>query len=152
MKKILIIILFLSIYSCGYSPIYTSNDIKFKINQIEINGDKKVNKFILKQISRLRNNSSNNIYDLNIFSSKEINSISKDIKGNTKTFEMVIETNIEIKKNDKIIKEKTFSESFNYNNTSNKFDLSQYERDIQENLIDKIVDNIIFTFDTLNDS
>ena len=65
---------------------------------------------------------------------------------------MVIETNIEIKKNDKIIKEKTFSESFNYNNTSNKFDLSQYERDIQENLIDKIVDNIIFTFDTLNDS
>ena len=38
----------------------------------------------------------------------------------------------------------------NYNNTSNKFDLSQYERDIQENLIDKIVDNIIFTFDTLN--
>ena len=96
MKKILIIILFLSIYSCGYSPIYTSNDIKFKINQIEINGDKKVNKFILKQISRLRNNSSNNIYDLKIFSSKEINSISKDIKGNTKTFEMVIETNIEI--------------------------------------------------------
>ncbi len=38
--------------------------------------------------------------------------------------------------------EKTFEETFGYQNRSNKFNLKRYENDIQNNLIEKIVFDI----------
>ena len=37
---------------------------------------------------------------------------------------------------------KIFSQDFSYSNNSNKFSLTQYEKDIEKNLINKIVGNI----------
>ena len=71
MKKILVTLLFIFLNSCDYTPIYSSGDAKFKINEVELTGNKKVNKIILRQISRLKQNSSNLIYDLKINSSKD---------------------------------------------------------------------------------
>ena len=47
--------------------------------------------------------------------------------------------------NDKniIVKSKNFTSSFSYSNTKNKFDLQQYQKNIEENLIIKIADEII---------
>ncbi len=42
----------------------------------------------------------------------------------------------------KLLKNKNFTESFNYENSSNKFDLKQYEKNIENNLTDKIIENI----------
>tara|TARA_Y100000590_G_C15634660_1_gene982474 strand:- start:602 stop:1054 length:453 start_codon:yes stop_codon:yes gene_type:complete len=148
MKKILIIVFFICLNSCGYSPIYSTNDSNFKINDIETQGNNKVNKIILKKISRLKNNSSNLIYDLELFSFKEIRSVSRDSKGNTKTFEMFIKVDTKILKNRNIIKNKSITENFTYNNTENKFDLGQYEKDIENKLIDKIIDDLILTLET----
>ena len=44
---------------------------------------------------------------------------------------------------DKVFKQKTFSANFTYNNTKNKFSLNQYKRNIENNLIDKIIDEIL---------
>ena len=72
-------------------------------------------------------------------SEKIITSSSRDTLGNTKKFDMeIIVTLIKSQKgkaNEKVI----FSENFKYNNTSNKFDLKKYEKNIQQNLT-----NIIF--------
>ena len=38
--------------------------------------------------------------------------------------------------------EKRFTENFSYNNDNNKFNLKQYEKIIQNNLINKITKNI----------
>ena len=46
-------------------------------------------------------------------------------------------------KDGKISKEKTFRESFDYNNIENKYDLSTYQNDVEDNLIDKIVEDLI---------
>lgn len=46
-------------------------------------------------------------------------------------------------KDGKISKEKTFRESFDYNNIENKYDLSTYQNDVENNLIDKIVEDLI---------
>jgi len=149
MKKILIILLFIFIYACDYTPIYSTGSAKFKLNDIEVTGDKKINKIILKKISRLKENSSNLIYDLKINSSLEINPVSKDEKGNTKILEMSISADINILKNNITIQNKRISENFSYENNENKFQLNQYEKDIQKKLVERIIDNLILSLGTL---
>ena len=36
-----------------------------------------------------------------------------------------------------------FNENFSYNNIENKFDLSVYQKDVEDNLIKKMTDDII---------
>ena len=121
MKKILITFLLIFLSSCDYKPIYSTEDTKFKINEIKTDGNEKINKLFVKKISKLKDSSSNLIYDLKISSSQNIKSVSKDEKGKTKVFEMLISFNIKIKRNDKIIKDKNISKNSTYNNNSNKF-------------------------------
>tara|TARA_B100000579_G_scaffold66415_1_gene49504 strand:+ start:1493 stop:1942 length:450 start_codon:yes stop_codon:yes gene_type:complete len=149
MKKIFITFLFILLTSCDYTPIYSTENSKFKLNQIEVDGNKKINKLILRKISRLQKTESNLIYDLDIISSEQINSISKDSKGNTTVLEMIISTNINVKKNNFIIKKYNFSENFTYKNNSNLFELKQYEKDIQNTMIEKIVENLILNLGTI---
>jgi len=96
-----------------------------------------------------QNKSSNNLYSIKINSTKSINIISKDTKGDPSNFEMIITSKITILNGKKILKNKVFNENFNYKNASNKFDLKQYEKSIEENLTNKIVENIISFFYTL---
>ena len=149
MKKIFITFLFILLTSCDYTPIYSTENSKFKLNQIEVDGNKQINKLILRKISRLQKTESNLIYDLDIISSEQINSISKDSKGNTTVLEMIISTNINVKKNNFIIKKYNFSENFTYKNNSNLFELKQYEKDIQNTMIEKIVENLILNLGTI---
>tara|TARA_Y100001970_G_scaffold135362_1_gene166656 strand:- start:7802 stop:8251 length:450 start_codon:yes stop_codon:yes gene_type:complete len=149
MKRILIVFIFIFLNSCDYKPIYSTVNSKFKINDIEITGNKKVNKLMLRQISKLKNNTSGLIYDLEIFTSRQINSISKDEKGNTKILEMIISSDINLKKNNSTIKKYSFSENFTYDNNSNKFELSQYEKNIEYEIVTKIVQNLILAIGTL---
>ena len=58
---------------------------------------------------------------------------------------MIISLTINIlnKNNYEINKTKSFTEKFDYNNNSNKFSLKQYEKDIEDNLINKIIERSI---------
>ena len=55
---------------------------------------------------------------------------------------MIISVEIQIIKNNVIKNTKNFSENFSYSNDSNKFSLGQYEKDIEKDLINKIIENI----------
>ena len=55
------------------------------------------------------------------------------------TIKMMVNINY---KGDKTIQE-TFAASFNYNSSPNKFKLSQYEKGIEESLINKIIEDFI---------
>ena len=55
----------------------------------------------------------------------------------------LIEVKFTVKDGDKILKQKIFSESFDYNNIENKYDLSVYQTDVEDNLINKIVEDLI---------
>ena len=149
MKKLLITFLLILLTSCDYSPIYSTEDSKFRINEIKTTGNKKINKIFIKKITKFKNNSSNIIYDLEVSSSKIVRSITKDERGKTKILEMIISFNINIKRNDKILKNKNISNNFSYNNNSNKFELNQYEKDIQNKIIENAVEEFILTVKTL---
>ena len=51
--------------------------------------------------------------------------------------------NLTIKNNKNIIRYKSFSEEFAYNNKDNKFELVEYQENIKEDLINKIIEDTI---------
>ena len=140
MKKLLI--LFILISACGYQPIYNANLIKIEFNKINLTGDTKINR---KLISLLGMKEVNNEIgkQISIYSSGSIEETSKDAKGLPATYRANITVTVEIKEQNKLIKSKSFNENFSYNNIENKFDLSVYQKDVEDNLIKKIKDDII---------
>ena len=149
-KIIIILLAIFFLTSCGYSPIYSSKDLNFKISEFELLDKTKISRNIKKNLELYKkNNNSNNFYLIKISSNKKVSTISKDNKGNPSNFEMTVTSKISILNDEKILKNKVFSESFNYKNTSNKFDLKQYEKNIEKNLKNKIIENIISFFYTL---
>tara|TARA_B100001996_G_scaffold71853_1_gene52746 strand:- start:3129 stop:3584 length:456 start_codon:yes stop_codon:yes gene_type:complete len=151
MKKNIIILILSTfiITSCGYKSIYSSKNLNFNISEFEVTDKTKISRKIKSNLDSYKKNNSKNFYYIKINSKKEINIISKDSKGDPSNFVMNIISEITILNDEKIVKNKVFSESFNYKNSSNKFDLKQYEKNIEENLTDKIIENIISYFYTL---
>ena len=142
MKKILIFLIIL-INSCGYQPIYVgmdSNETIFK--KISLEGDKKINRRIVSSIALKEDINNRTENEITFFSKKNINETSKDSKGQILSYKMTINLNVKIKR-DQIIKERTFSKSFSYNNKENKFDLNEYQNQIEKNIIDEIIRDLI---------
>ena len=146
MKKIIVILIALFILNnCGYSPIYSSKNNNFYIKEISQKNKNKLDSKIINNIKKFSNKDSENRIELKISSEKKIDIITKDKKGDPSKFQMTILLNINIlkKNNYEINKTKTFSENFNYNNNTNKFSLKQYEKEIENILIKKIVEKFI---------
>jgi len=146
MKKIIVILIALFILNnCGYSPIYSSKNNNFYIKEISQKNKNKLDSKIINNIKKFSNKDSENRIELKISSEKKIDIITKDKKGDPSKFQMTILLNINILKKDnyEINKTKTFSENFNYNNNTNKFSLKQYEKEIENILIKKVVEKFI---------
>ena len=41
------------------------------------------------------------------------------------------------------MRQKSFSKDFSYNNLDNKFDLANYQDDVENNLVNKIIEELI---------
>ena len=145
MKKLIFVVIALfMLNNCGYSPIYSSKNNNFYID-ISQKDRSKLNSKIENNIKKFSKQNTENISQLEISSNKKINTISKDKKGDPSRFNMTISLTINIlnKNNYEINKTKSFTEKFDYNNNSNKFSLKQYEKDIENNLINKIIERSI---------
>lgn len=143
MKNLLILFLFL-ISSCGYQPLYSKkNSNSFIFNNINSQGDKKINRYIISAMS-FKKNSENYFYEeLNLNSKKSIVKTAKDAKGKPVSFKMILEINLKIEDKQNKSKEQIFSKEFSYENIDNKFDLSEYEVDLEKDLVDQIIEEII---------
>ena len=143
-KKITIIISFLLLLSCGYKPIFSSSKANFSITEIKLFGKVNIGSKIKKNLNIYKNAENKSIfYSLKINTDQKKNIITKYTKGDPKIFEMQISLDLTILENNKIKSKKDFKESFTYNNSTNKFDLKRYEKNIEDNLIKKIVEKII---------
>ena len=145
MKKIIFIVIALfMLNNCGYTPINSSKNNNFYI-EISQKDRNKLNSKIENNIKKYSNQNSENTIKLEISSNKKINVTSKDSKGDPSKFQMTITLNINLlsKNNYKINKTKSFFSNFNYNNNSNKFSLKQYEKEIEDILINKITEESI---------
>jgi hypothetical protein len=149
-KIILSLILFFTVGCSGYEPIFSTKNFNFYIDEVITLENDKVSKKIEKKFKpyQSQKNISKN-YNLKIISYKEENIIAKDSKGDPTIFEMNITSNVEIISNDNKINKMTFNEKFNFNNQSNKFELNQYKKIIEKNLINNIFNNLIIKIQTL---
>ena len=142
-KKIFFLILILCLSNCGYNPIYLKKiDTEMLINSYQLIGDKNINRSIISQLGIKNNNNTDAKYNLKLNSSKLVEAVEKDKKGNTSVYKTTITVKLLISEGDSIIKERTFTSSFVYNNTSNKFDLFQYQKNIDKNLINSLSEKI----------
>ena len=141
-KSILLILLFFILANCGFEPIYSSKKSNFNIGEIKITNKNKFNSMIKNNLKNISNNESQNKFDLIINSEKKRIISSKDAKGNPQLLTMIISIEVQIIKDNVIKNKKNFSQNFSYSNNSNKFSLAQYEKDIEKNLINKIIENI----------
>ena len=143
MRKIIIIVLASFILNnCGYTPIYSSKEKNFYIEKISQKNTSKLNSKIANNLKIFSNDNSKNIIKIEIDSVKKIVTTQKDDKGDSSRFQMTIVSNINII-GENYNKTKSFSSNFNYSNNENKFSLKQYEKEIENTLINKIVEKSV---------
>ena len=85
-------------------------------------------------------------YLLILNSKKNKNIASKNSAGNATSYKISIDINISLVdpiNNEKIIRSKVFNSSFTYNDNQNKFELSQDEKNILNNLIEAASKKIV---------
>ena len=143
MKKILILILFLTT-ACGYQPIYIGkNTNDFNFNKITLIGNKKINNNIVTTLNFKLQNTKDSKDEVILNSNINIYETSKNSKGQVATYRTTIKVNLKIKDDNNLIKNKDFLKSFSYNNLENKFDLVKYQKDIENSLTKKIIEELI---------
>ena len=143
MKKILLIFVFL-LTNCNYQPIYINkslNNVEF--SKITINGDTDINRKIINSLSLKENEFDDTLNNLLIESSYKIQETSKNSKGQVESFRSQIIVNLIINNKKETILNKSFLKDFSYANKENKYELVQYQNEIKNNLINKIIEDII---------
>ena len=140
-----VIIFFLLLNACGYTPIYKGlSDNNFEIEITNISGDRYINNRIKSYINRYKITEGSNkiIYNINIDSDYEKTSISKNLAGDDTSYELKVTTVVNLNSlnsNDKII----FTEKFNMNNISDDFEEKEYEQTIKDNFAKSISRKLI---------
>jgi len=148
-KNIIILLLIATLTSCGYEPIYLKkNSVDLSIKEYKLLGDKAINRNIVSLLNLKKSNKKNSWYTLKLNSRKLIESVAKDKAGDTTIFRLTLSIELILSEDDNLVKEKNFITSFTYNDTKNKFDLLQYQKTIEKNLIDKLSEEIIIFLKT----
>ena len=140
-KPFIFLIFFLILSNCGYQPIYSTKNLNFTIGKVEKENTSLNNKFA-KSINTLTNKESDKKINIKIESDKKIRVKSKDSKGNTLVLELEINlkfTNLD--SDDQA--QKLLSRKITYNNSDDKFKLKEYENELEDILITKIVEDLI---------
>ena len=142
-KKILIIFCLILLTSCDYKPIYSSsNKSNYKIIVTELTGDKKLNKFIVENLTRNSQKNSNKIVNIKINTTYTKTIVAKDSSGNATDYQANALTTFIIDQN-LITKQFDINEKFNFQKMSDKYEEKSYEQNIKKNLATSIAQKLI---------
>ena len=145
-RKIILLFLFL-LSSCGYEAIHSKkNSVNyiFSVSELSFVGEKTVNQKIKQKLNNYTQNKKDKDFILRISSTSEKIILAKNIAGDATSFKNTVSINIKVLMNNKFENNFIITESFNYNNISNKFNLKRYEEEIKNNLAEAATDKLIF--------
>ena len=143
MKKIILFTLFILIVGCGYQPIFNAQQSNFSINEIEYKKNK-LNKALVKELNSYKDKKNvEKIFRLEISSLENKKITLKDKKGDPANLRLSLVTELKVFDSQKMILEKKYEESFEYQNTSKKFELRKYEDKIRSSMLERISSRII---------
>ena len=134
--------LLLFVSACGYEPAYISKNLNFTIKNIQKDNTRINNEFENLILSRNVPDNDNKL-DLSIDTIKVKNIKSKNKKGKALIYELKIKLTIKVSKNGSELGMKILTESITYNNNDNKFELKQYEDELEKIIVNKLVNETI---------
>ena len=147
LKKIFLLFVLVFLSSCGYEAIYSkknSVNYDFSISTLNFIGDRDINLKLKEKLNNYTLSKKDKNFTLKIFSISTKTIAAKDTSGDATSFKNIVTLNLEISMNGTLKNSFMITESFNYNNNSNKFSLKKYEKEIKNNLAETIAKKIIF--------
>ena len=143
--KIFILVSIICLNNCtGYEPIFNTKNNNFSIIKITTEGQSKINYKIKNRLSLYQNlNDQKKFYSLEINSESKKTVLSKDSRGDPNLLNKQIVIQLRVLENEELIEKKSFLKNFSYKNNADKFNLKQYEKNIEDNLINDIVEEIV---------
>ena len=145
-KKIRLLLIFILAVSCGYEPMLSKkneSNYNFLLKEILFEGDKTINLKVKEKLNNYRLKKTGKVFMLKIISTSSKKILAKNIKGDPTNFKNISSLYVEVLLEDKIQNILKFEADFNYNNSANKFDLKNYEKDIKRNLAETMTSELI---------
>ena len=143
MKNLILFILFIVLSNCGYVPIYKdiqNANINILVQKSE--GEENINNLLISQLKpySTKEAEKNYVIDINSVYTKKV--ISKDSAGNAVDIELNLIVEFTLYFDEKIQKF-SLTEKFNIKNTSDVFEMNNYENIIKNNFILSIKNKLI---------
>ena len=117
-----------------------SDKSDFSFNKSNALGEIKISKDIISNLSGLKKDDGK--YELIIETAFKKEITSKNKKGDPEVFDMSLDVNVTLKKDNSILKNR-FREKLSYNNLKSKFELKQHENNLKSNLVQEITEDIL---------
>ena len=149
MKKLFLLISIIFIYSCGYSPLYLTGKSDLKLNLKEIEGDFELNTYIKNDFKITSDVNSPNVFDINAITKIEKIILTKDATGDATDYRLDFSVKFIIVSENKVI---SYNESFKIKQNNQKFEQSNYEREIKRNFSKIVKDKLVLYLLNLNDN
>ena len=150
MKKIFLLVSIIFIYSCGYTPLYLEGKKDLLINIKEIKGDLELNNYIKNDFKITSNENSKNIFNLKVETKYEKIILTKDATGKATDYRLDFTAIFTvISKQNKNI---SYKESFKIKNSDEKFEQSNYEKEIKRNFSEIVKDKLVLYLLNLDDN
>ena len=152
MKKIFLLISIIFIYNCGYSPLYTSGKSNLLLNLKEIEGDFELNTYIKNDFKISSDVNSSNVFDINAVTKIDKVILTKDATGDATDYRLDFSVKFIIASENSENKVVSYNESFKIKKNNQKFEQSNYEREIKRNFSEIVKDKLVLYLLNLNDN
>ena len=149
MKKILLFIGIILVYSCGYSPLYLAGKNDLLLNLENIQGDFELNNYLKNDFKIASNKNSKNIFNINAETKYEKIILTKNATGDATDYRLDFSVKFIIVSENKEI---TYDESFKIKKNNQKFEQSNYEREIKRNFSEIVLDRLVLYLINLDDN
>ena len=145
-KNITILIFFIFLTGCGYSPLLNTEKVSFYINDLNFSGDKKISNYILNNLKKYQKPTENtkNYYNIDITSIYEKTIANKDGSGNPSNYNIRIKVNISAISNEGNKINKNFERNRSLTVQVKKIDENELEKKYKESLSNLLSEDIVF--------
>ena len=132
MKTLSIILLTFILFSCGYTPMFSSNSqTRINVEELIVTGDRELSNLIKNKIERLNSESSKKKVSITANTSYSKESQTKDKLGNTTQYKLNASVNFIVKTNGSTI-EINLNKKSSMNNFNDEFEEKNYEKSAKD--------------------
>ena len=140
---------FLMLSGCAYEPVLLKKNYDFYFKDIKSEGEKQINQIIKQNLTENTNIESINNYQIFFETTLKKDIVASNKKGDPTIYNISINLNYNLKKDNKIIFENEILKQSTFNNIDDKFELSKYEEKIIDNLSQRFAEDVLISIATL---